>query len=61
MNKVNMIQVTPHKWVIKTVDGFVLKDDIVVHSVREAEDYVRSYVSSFTDWGYNIITLNLKG
>lgn len=56
-----MVQLTPHRWKIETKDGFLLKEDIVVHSVREAEDYVRQYVSSFTDWGYNIITLNLKG
>lgn len=52
-----MIQTEPCTWRIESEAGIILKDDIKVSIIYEAEDYVKRYVSSFTDWTYELIPL----
>jgi hypothetical protein len=52
-----MIQTEPCTWKIMTEKGIILKDDIKVSMIYEAEDYVKRYISSFNSWTYELIPL----
>ncbi len=55
-----MVQSTPHKWYIATSAGFIIQYDITAHSVHEATEYIKNYITSFQNWDYEIITLKAK-
>lgn len=55
-----MIQVSMYNWKIESKKGSVLKDNILVHNESDAVKYVELYISSFPNWDYNIIPLNLQ-
>jgi len=52
--KLVMKQQTPCRWQITTEKGIVLKDDIMLGTFLEAEDYVKRYVSSFSNFIYEM-------
>lgn len=51
---VRMVQVSKHRWEIQTRHGYVLKADITVSNPREAEMFVKNYISSYPTWKYTI-------
>lgn len=53
-----MVQIMPRLWQIRSKKGFVIQDDIMLYSKREAADYVRRYISSWDGWQYEVIELN---
>lgn len=52
-----MIQVSSCRWKIETKDGKVLTEDIMIGPVAEAEEYIKRYVTSFSNWKYEMILL----
>lgn len=63
MEKVNviiMIQVSKCRWRIETKSGILLTDDIMIGLPAEAEDYVRKYITSYLNWGYELKLLEEK-
>lgn len=58
MNKhVIMLQVSQVNWKIVAVKGHTLVEDITVNSPKQAEEYVKNYISSFFNWTYEVIPL----
>lgn len=56
-----MRQTFKNKWRIESYKGTIIKKDITLASVTEAEDFIKNYVSSFTPaWGYEIVPLGKK-
>jgi hypothetical protein len=51
---VYMIQTMPHTWCIKSKDGHTIVKSIRIDSLVEAEDYIKKFCSSFSDWGYEL-------
>lgn len=58
IKKVKMVQMTQCNWRIETLSGSVMKADIMLGLQAEAEEYVRKYLTSFTDWSYEMVPLN---
>ena len=58
---VSMVQILPHLWQIESSAGYVMEKGIIVHSVSEAEDYVKAYISSFTGWTSTVVPLLNNG
>lgn len=58
---VNMVQILPHVWQIESSTGHVMQKGITVHSITEAENYVKSYISSFTGWTATVVPLLNRG
>lgn len=56
--KVLMVQDAAARWHIESTDGKIIRDNLTMSSASEAEEFVRSYVSSFRCWTYE---LKLKG
>jgi hypothetical protein len=54
---IKMIQTSKHKWRIETSNGNVLVEDLVIDSLKHAEDYVKGYASSFVGWSYELIPI----
>lgn len=52
-----MCQVMPARWEITTQNGTVLKRDINVGTNTDAYEYARAYVSSFSDWTFELVPL----
>lgn len=55
-----MIQVSKCRWRIETKSGILLTDDIMIGLPAEAEDYVRKYITSYLNWGYELKLLEEK-
>lgn len=55
-----MVQLSKHKWRIETQNGTVIKDDVTVHSISEATEYIKRYISSYNDWDFNILPLKKR-
>ena len=52
-----MVQTNLHNWRIESEKGTVVKDDISVQNPYKAEEFVRSYISSFQSWTYEMVPL----
>lgn len=50
MTKVFMVQQGRYRWRLQAESGTILVDDLSMASVKHAEDWARSYVSSFPSW-----------
>lgn len=59
MAVIKMVQVSKHKWMLVTSNDNVLQEDINVFSIFEAEDYVKRYISSFQNWNYVLIPMEV--
>lgn len=55
--KLIMIQIQRCYWQVQTPNGKVLRDNITISSVLEAKLYIENYISSFTNWGYDIMPI----
>lgn len=53
--RVKMVQQTKYRWALLAPKGHVLVDNLMLASVTKAEEWVKSYVSSYNDWTYEII------
>lgn len=52
---VDMVQTGKHSWaIVACKSGAVLQSGITAFSVESAEEHIRRYVSSFSDWTYEI-------
>ncbi len=60
MTKILMVQISNNLWQLETTKGVVLKDDIRVHNPEAAKNYVKSYISSFNSWDYEVRPLQPK-
>lgn len=49
-----MVQVNKSCWEIRTEHGIVLSDGIILGRIDEAEEYVRRYISSYSNWTYEL-------
>ncbi len=49
-----IIQKTPHSWDIVSHSGHTVQKGIILHSIGEALEYIRRYVSSYSGMGYDI-------
>lgn len=47
-------RVTQNRWVIVNQKGDILKGDLTLASLYEAEQYIKSYVSSFINVNYEV-------
>lgn len=56
-----MIQTSKHKWKLETPSGKVLVDDIVINNAYDAELYVKSFISSFLGWDYEVKPIKKGG
>lgn len=56
---VKMIQTSRQLWKMVSSKGCVIKEDVMVYSEYEANEYVRKYISSFSGWSY--VVLPIKG
>lgn len=57
MRTVRMVQCTPHLWRIENMQGKAIQEGITAHSVYEAEEFVKKFISSFRNWTYIIVKL----
>lgn len=57
---VYMIQTHPCNWIITNSKGIILMEDIKLGLKAEAEAFIKSYVSSFQDWTYELKPLEDK-
>lgn len=55
--KVKMVQTSNVRWHIESEAGHVIRDDITVSTLAEAEYYVRGYVMSFRNWTYELVPM----
>lgn len=53
---VKMIQVSKHRWDLVSPSGAVLVEGVQLDSPFRAEEWVRSYISSYNGWSYVIMT-----
>lgn len=58
MPTVQMIQTSKHKWRLLGPKGNILIEDLNISCAYDAEQYVKSYISSFMSWTYEIIPIN---
>lgn len=55
---VQMVQTGKHTWSIKsTSSGAIIQSNITIHNEYSANEYVKRYVSSFSDWTYEVVPL----
>lgn len=54
MKTVIMRQVSSHKWQLETPRGEIMKDQITANNDSEAREFVTRYISSFSDWDYEL-------
>jgi hypothetical protein len=51
---------TKFRWQLESSKGHIIKNDIFLSTRLEAENYVKNYVSSFTNWDYEVIPKEKK-
>ncbi len=52
---VRMVQTSRHRWQLLSPNNNIMVDDILCQSPHKAEEWVKSYISSFPRWDYVII------
>lgn len=57
MNIVNMVQISRYNWEIKSQSGNVVQSELYFHNNHQAEQYIKNYISSFSNWHYKLIPL----
>lgn len=57
MTTVLMVQLSNHSWHLISKKGHILKKDLSFHRLRDAEAYVKAYISSFQNWNYEMVPL----
>ena len=59
-SSVSIVQMTKFRWQLESSKGHIIKNDIFLSTRLEAENYVKNYVSSFTNWDYEVIPKEKK-
>lgn len=54
---VQLVQLSLYQWELKSPKGTVIVSDLAFASQYKAEEWVKSYISSFMGWDYEIIYL----
>ncbi len=57
MHTVKLIQESRYRWAVISPKGHKLVDDLLFASQYKAEEWLKSYISSFMGWTYVIIPL----
>lgn len=57
LHVVRMIQVSRYRWHLFSPKGHVLCDDLLIESSYKAEEWIKSYISSYQGWSYVILPL----
>lgn len=57
---IKIVQKSQSRWEIQTRHGYVLKADITLSTTHDAEVYVKGYLSSFLNWNYEVVPLEVK-
>jgi len=57
---INIVQVSKNRWKLETQDQVLILDDIMLYSIREAEDYAKAYISTWASWDFNVIPMEEK-
>lgn len=57
MSKLKIVQQSQVNWQIQTPSGHVLQRDITIASPHEAERFIKGYISSFTNWTYEVVPI----
>lgn len=57
MTIVKMKQTSRYRWQIESQTGHILQKDLAFTTYAEAERYIENYVTSFIDWGYEMVAL----
>lgn len=55
-HKVTMNQVSKYRWQLLSPTGAIMLDDLLMASSYKAEEWVKSYISSFPCWSYVIVS-----
>ena len=55
--RVKMVQHSKYRWTLESPKGVLLVDDLMLASPYKAEEWCKSYISSHSDWCYEIIPL----
>lgn len=50
-----MVQTGPYRWQLQSPTGKVMVDDLQLADIVKAENWVKSYISSWNDWTFEII------
>lgn len=58
MTLVTLKQVTTYCWQLVSPKGHIILDDLSFGDLYKAEQWVKSYVTSFPCWDYVIVTIN---
>lgn len=56
LHVVKMVQVAPYRWNVVSPKGHIMVEDLSL-SPHKAEEWIKSYISSFMGWSYVIIPL----
>jgi hypothetical protein len=54
-----MVQEAESRWRIETDRGIILTAEVIIPE-REAEDYIKRYISSYYNWTYEMVYLRRK-
>lgn len=57
LHVVRMVQVAPNRWNLVSSKGSIISEDVPLGSIRDAENWVKNYITSFIGWSYEIIPL----
>ncbi len=60
MKVLKMVQMSKYRWNLISPKGPIIKDDLLFANAHKAEEWVKSYVSSFQTWEYIVIPKELK-
>lgn len=55
-----MVQVNKYSWVIESQEGHLMEGGIMLHSEKDALEYIKNYVSSFINWDYELVPMESK-
>jgi hypothetical protein len=53
---VRMIETSKNRWELQGPKGNTISENIPVNSKIEAEEWVKAYISSYSNWQYEIIS-----
>lgn len=58
--KLKIVQNSQVNWHVQSPNGTILQKDITIASHYDAERFIKNYVSSFTNWGWEVVPMEHK-
>lgn len=55
LHVVTMLQVSKHRWNLISPKNTMMVEGLLLESQFKAEEWVRNYISGFSDWTYVIL------